>query len=1003
MKYSVNEVFKRKYLVIFLFVILLGYGIYSYIVIPKQEMPDIDTPYMTIFYTVPGVSSTEIDMTVIKDSEKLILTYEDVTEVRSTSFDNFAYSTVLFSYSSEDPALLSEEIFRKINELSLNENISNITYENEYNDPHIIYAVHSETLSMMDLNRSTLLFKNELLLIDEIKTVSIHSAYNEEVIITLNTEKLTMYGLSINDIYNLIYYNNLNIPLGGITTSEGFISLQSDDVLEELDTLKELIVIPEVPTISEAVLLEDISEITFTDTSSKSYLYMDDNTTFVSIYFKDDIDFTKMTDVLNDSKQSFLETSEVEIDDLLFLPDYVDEQINNVFTSLVIAIVVVMIIVLFGIGFRNSLLIIITIPVIIFSTIALLNLFDYQLHKLTIVGLIVAIGIMVDNSIVITESIKRHLEKGESKLNAAKSAVVNNFAPVLSSTLTTVAAFIVIVLLPGFLGEIVKSMPLTVIITISLSFIVSMTLSPVLAMLFLKPGKAKVKNNHFKHETRIKAMIKYTIKYPVLWIGVSFLFLLVSGYLAYTILPLDLYPNDERSIIYIDYENEVLNDFDSTSALNMQIVDVLETEEKVIDYASSIGGDLPPFHFSAGKVTELTQYGRIYINLDMDEAELLDYVIYLENELKDISTAKISVNTIELSPPIAPLRVTISGEDINEVDFISSTLFTELSALSNVKTYQTTTNKEGIKYDITYHNDEISSKFITKAEIDGMIALYLNGYDMSIYEYNDQIINVSLNTDIMSIEELLTLEVYSTVLNTSYPISTFIEIDEVNDYTVINRYNNNYVAYMDLYYTNDSDLKELQRNTYEIIDNSELLDTTVTYGGENEMFTEISGDLLRAGVFAIILIFIIMFIQFNHILKPLIVLLSIPLSFTGSFLFLLLFNSPITATSLIGMVSLLGVTVNTGILLVEYIGREVDKGKDIILACTDAVYIRFRPIMLTSLTTILGLIPLLISGGNFFKPLAITFMGGMISSTVMTLFVIPSAYKLIYNISKKTT
>ena len=144
-----------------------------------------------------------------------------------------------------------------------------------------------------------------------------------------------------------------------------------------------------------------------------------------------------------------------------------------------------------------------------------------------------------------------------------------------------------------------------------------------------------------------------------------------------------------------------------------------------------------------------------------------------------------------------------------------------------------------------------------------------------------------------------------------------------------------------------------------------------------------------------------MYIQFNNFVKPLIVFFTIPLSFTGSFLFLILFDSPITATSLIGMVSLMGVTVNTGILLVEYIARHHAEFQNVEDACVEAVLLRFRPIMLTSFTTILGLIPLLITGGNFFQPLAITFMGGMITSTLITIFLVPSVYTFIYRNQKR--
>jgi multidrug efflux pump subunit AcrB len=162
------------------------------------------------------------------------------------------------------------------------------------------------------------------------------------------------------------------------------------------------------------------------------------------------------------------------------------------------------------------------------------------------------------------------------------------------------------------------------------------------------------------------------------------------------------------------------------------------------------------------------------------------------------------------------------------------------------------------------------------------------------------------------------------------------------------------------------------------------------------MFEEISGDLINAAIIALIMIYIIMYIQFNNFIKPLIVFFTIPLSFTGSFLFLMLFNSPITATALVGLVSLMGVTVNTGIILVEYISRNHNEFHSVEDACVQAVLLRFRPIMLTSFTTILGLIPLLVTGGNFFQPLAITFMGGMITSTLITIFLVPSVYTLIY-------
>lgn len=1000
MKRLIDLLFSRRKLIILLFTFVLGYGIYSYFVIPKQEMPSIDSTNMIITITAPGVNASDIEDEIVSDIEKLILTYDSVDSVRSIIYDNYCIILVMFNYSAVNPTKISTEIFDKIDELSLSNNISDISYISDFDDPHIIFAVHSDTLNEEEMLSYSESFKNELLLIDEIKKVEIDSVFDKEIVITLNTESLNLYGLTISDIYTILYANSINIPLGGLSTIYGTISISSDSTIDDISKLENMIIIPEVVGFADQVLLSDLGTIELVDTNVKIYEYEDDKAIFLSVYFQKDIDFTKMGDEVLSSKNSYLDkqdNTDLEISEMLFLPDYVNKQINNVFYSLLMAIVIVMFVVLIGIGFRNSLLIIITIPLVIFTTISILYLANYELHKLTIVGLIVSIGILVDNSIVITEGIKRNLDSGYNKIESAKKAIFDNFGPVLSSTLTTIAAFIVLVLLPGFLGQIVSSMPLTVIIAISLSYIVSMILSPVIATIFLKKTKESKVNKTTVHERNIRKMIGVTVRFPLLWIGLSITILIGSVFFAFRLQEIDLYPNDERSVLYIDFENEVLGDIWSTENLKNEIIDTFDDNNHVVYYTSSVGGDLPNFHFSANYINERPHVGRIYVNFDYDEKELLEYKKELESEFKKIEGSSITVNLLELSPPIAPLQITLKNDDISDLDTLSSDIFDEIINLDSVKTYNVIQNTKSPKYIITYNETEISNHFLVKAQIDEVIAINLNGLDLDIFVYNNDTINISLNSDIEIIEDLLDLYVYSEVLDSHFPLSDFIFIETVVDYSVIHRYNNTGVNIIDLYYSDDSSLNDLEKDVIEIVDEYDLGDTIIEYGGEKDLFDEISGDLIRASIIAIVLIYIIMFIQFNSFIKPLIVYLTIPLSFSGSFLFLIIFNSPITATSLVGMVSLIGITVNTGILLVEYISRNHYNGSDVKQACVDAVYLRFRPIMLTSLTTILGLIPLLITGGSFFKPLAITFMGGIVTSTVLTLFLVPSVYYMIYN------
>lgn len=1000
MKRLLDQLFIRKKLFLMLSVFLLLWGIYSYIVIPKQDMPKIDTPYMAISVISPGSSASFLEEHAVIDIENILLPIEDVMDVQSYVYDNYALIYTVFSYSTEDPDTLSADIFDKLQSLSLDDSITEISYTSGFDDPHIIFSVHSDTLTKTELEQVAESFQNTLYTIDEIQSVTIDSAFSDEVIITLDQTALSMYELTIFDIYQYLYANSYNIPLGAMNTDDGTITFSGYHIYSSFEELEDSIIIPTTAGVPIDVTLGDIATIELVDTADKTYLFDDEPAIFLSVQFNEDIDFTTLGDDVLDVKHEFLETTTAKVDELLFLPDYVNQQINNVFYSLLMAIGIVMIVVCIGIGFRNSILIVMTIPVIVFGTLGVLFLADFELHKMTIVGLIISIGMIVDNSIVITEGIKRNIDYGMEKVAGAKQAIRHNIFPILTSSLTTMAAFFVIVLLPGFLGRIVSSMPLTVIITLSLSFFTSMMLSPILAVVFLKPKK-NIKIVPSIHDKRIGTMIANTIKYPSIWILFSIVITALFTYLAFTNQPIDMYPNDERAILYIDIENSTLNDIESTKNIVQDITSFVETNDQVLHIASSSGGDLPNVHFSAPWVTTLPQFARIFVTMDASEQELLDYVAVVESSLPEITSVKTAVHILELSPPTPPLRVMISGDDIDEVTIASASVFSELQDLDEVESDLIVANETTDKYVITYDFEAMANQFITKAEIDTFIATNVNGLDLAAFEANDDIINIHLETTTATMTELLSLSIQSSVTTLWYPLSMFVSVDTITDYHIITRFNGENVSYIDLYNADDYSIDQMETAVTAVIKSTDMDDLQVHYSGENDLFVEIQDDLIQAALIALLLIFIILFIQFNNLIKPLIVLTTIPLSFSGSFLFLMLFNSPITATSLIGMISLMGVTVNTGILLVEYITRYENEGHSVSQACVQAVLRRFRPIMLTSMTTILGLIPLLISGGNFFQPMAITFMGGMVTSTLITMFFVPSLYTLIYKKRRK--
>jgi multidrug efflux pump subunit AcrB len=999
----IDLLFTRSKLFLLLSFLLLLFGLYSYWAIPKQNMPNIEATYMVIQVDAPGESSVDIEKQSINDIESIVLTFPEVDHVSSTIHNGYALIYVLFSYEATNLDRISEEIFNKVNQLSFDESITDISYTKGKDDPHIIYSVSSNSLSKSELSRIAKEFKNTLLTKDEISTVKIDDPFSEEIIINLDEDKINQFNLSIYDVYSILKGSMTLVPLGEIDSPYGPIQLSSDSSFKTIEDLKQFIIIPEIVGVSDPIVLQDVASVSKTENSNKEYTFDDNTAVFLSVTFNKDLDFTKLSKDMRELTNEFLKehSDTIYIGEMLFLPDVVDQQINSVFYSLLLAIGIVMFVVLIGIGPRNSLLIVLAIPLIVFGTIGVLYLGGYELQKLTIVGLIVAIGIIVDNSIVITENIKYHIDQNEERLKAGKQAIKSSIGPILSSTLTTIAAFLVIILLPGFLGTVVRSMPLTVVIALTLSFIISMTFSPIIAVKLLKSKMEKKTHKPNIHHQRILNMIRNTIKFPILWIALASLFSVTIIMIALERQPIDLYPNDSQAIIYVDVENNRFNDYESTKEQVNMVEKIIGANPNTIHISSSIGGTLPQFHFSAGQMPDLPQYGRVYATFNLSENDLLQYYNTLKKVFAFSKDATITPHLIEWSPPEPQLSVHLTSKNISDLENFSNQLASWLEELNDIQHVEQQSSQKSIYYKLTYHDDTIRNANLTRSQIDLVLSTHLNGFSLPLFENKDGVFPVTLTTTHDNLSDLM-LYTFNPGTSKEITLGQLVEFTQVQDYAVITKQDGSFSSTFFLTLDDKSTISDMTTKIDAYLKTLNTENITIQYGGENQLFKDLTADLIRAGVIALTLIFIILFIQFNDFKKPFIILLTIPLAFGGGFLFVYLLNESITATGLIGLISLMGVTVNNGILLVDTISK-YEKAYPLNEACAQAVLRRFRPVMLTSFTTILGLIPLYFNGGSFFRPLAVMFMGGMATSTLITIFLVPSVYKLFHHSKKQKT
>lgn len=913
-----NTIYKYKYLILAIIIGIVAFGVYYTIQIPKQEMPTLQTPYLIITASKNQESETSLDNSLSK-----WIDHEDISSIKTITYPISTLIIIELSYDTPDPDQLKLSIVSDLKESLPNYTLTEKEVIASYD---LIFAVSGNTSTLNTVGNELV----EAIALLPTTNTSINMEYSEYIDITFSPEKMLIHNISTQDLDAIIQ------------------EIQS----KELQSMNELM----SSKINTSTVLEDIAEVSIISTPDASY--NNEPTIFVQSSFKEGIDYTRyindIEEIVDNLNQKY---SSNTVTPIVQTPKDVDILFSDLIESILLAVIVVFIVALIGLGFKQSIIVVSIVPATIFITILALYFLGFELHKLTIIGLILSIGMMVDNAIVLTEGTKSNIELGYTSKEAATLAIKKNKWPILTATLTTLIAFSSIVFIPGFVGDLIKSMPISVIIAISSSYCLSLILTPILASMFIKTGKTSSNNSLF-FETVLDRTFRFSksILILVVFLVASILFLSLRK------TDVNLFPSDEKNDFYISVTS--VNEADLTSSVNT-LYENLYAVDDILGITVSLNQDIPRFHLSS-KALSYDQYSaRIYINYSGSHTDMLSLIDTVNSW--EIGPVSFSASAMYLAPPDAPLEVIITGDNASKEALI---IYENLADSDLIESIQITSNQT-IQYPVVYPLAERS-----ELEVMFMNQLVQKNIQNTVI-IDNKTLNLNYGLDITDNLYLLSLD------NTAYFYENYrVELSAV-DYS-IHQYNLENSAYFSITPFENKDITAIR----DLIDEQLPSTLTASYSGENNLFLTLSKSLIVSASIAILLMFLLLWFQFKKLSYPLIIMVTVPLSFTGSLLGMKLFGYDITISSLIGMVSLLGVTINIGILLIEEIVSKMQYHtlKD---ACIRGTANRLRPILLTSSTTILGLIPLYINGGDFFKPLAITFIFGMIFATIVSLFIIP--------------
>lgn len=981
-------------------IMIFLYGIYAYYYIPKQENPDTSSPSAQIITVYPGATANEVEEQVTQKIEDELATLDGVENITSYSNPNVSVVILTLNYDvNYDEQWAKMRVLLDALKNDLPSNVQDYQIETELTtSAGIILSLSGEDYSYEQLGAYAETYKKRLEDIEGVKRIVIDGIPKKNLEIKVDLKKLESLPLSLKDIFDLVSAQSVSIPAGAIQTNYGKIGVKNPSDINSITKTENMIIYGSEE--SGALLkLKDIADVSFEyDRQQHSYKQGEKNSVLLTVYFSDNQnvvlignDIRDEINLLNDKMPSALKVNEV-----LFQPEEVSRSIEGFIINLLQGMIFVIIVVLIGMGIRNAMVVSIAIPLSITMTIIAMKLIGLDIQQMSIAALIIALGMLVDNSIVISDSIQIKINEGIEIKKACYEGTVEQSIPVLTSTLTTVVAFAPLIVLPGEAGEFAKSLPQVVIIALIASYIVAMFVTPALASIFFKnTHKENAPKNRLRHF--FESGLKGSLKMPKMSLFFILVILMGSVYAA-SFLSIELFPYADKDIVYIDVFSEKDGDIEYTEKLAKELRELLKEEDAIVDISSSIGGGFPKFYLTVGVRPPSDNYSQLLLKVDLSKSKEFDsretYAYYLQRLVDEkLIGGTATVNLLEINQPGPAVDIRISGEEREDVKRVSDQLYNVI--LSHNQTINVQNDSAAYEYQYLIDQDSIkaSSLGLTNYDIQLQTSLALNGMKAATLENGGKTYDVIIRGEIDKLDDLMNLQIKSSTTGGKYLLKQFATVSLDKELSSIKRLNRNSSVsvsanVMPGYSANDLQ-KWIENSVLPGIDQEGV---SISFGGDQEIFDKYISGLLGAAAIAVIIIYIILLIQFNSMMQPFIILATVPLSIIGSIFALLIFNQNVTFTVGLGVASLIGVVVNNAILLIEYINRERRLDRSVYEACVNSVERRFRPIMLSTITTVIGLVPMALSGSSFFSPMAMALMGGLTISTLLTLIVIPLIY-----------
>lgn len=1013
----INYLVKKRKITLLFFIMLIMIGVYSFMGLPRQEMPDalVKTALVTTVY--PGATPEKVEQAVTKVLEQAIKKVDSVENILSTSGSGYSSITVE-AYADADAEAAWDELRKNVQDAAADlpddamQPIVNDNLASAFVGSYVIYADTREELYA--LNDTMIVWRDQIQTVKGVAGVQIDGIPGQEVAVQIDTQKLQQYGIPWEMVVQSVQKMNTRIPLGDLNYDNRNYQL----LVKSLDDVKKLNDVLIMTTQDGfPVHLKDVGEakLAHGDPEYSPY-YNGKPAILIKVNAQTGSDVPSMDKAISMKLSGLAQhlPKNVTFKTAFAQLEVVDKMFSELTREMLIAIVAVIIVCMLGLNLLTAAFVALAIPISIALGLIVLPMTGVTLNEITIVGLIIVLGILVDDAVVVNDNIERRLsELGENPTDASVKGAKEVSISILTATLSTIFAFMPLLFLTGDVGSFIKPLP----IVISASMLASMAMSLTIIPIFrewhekrrihrqakeggVKPPGLLGKQIQAATQWYSGKMIPKVLKRPLLTALTGLLIGTASfGFALLT--PIDLFPQAEDPNVNINVEMPVGTSFQETDRMVSSIAEWVRKQPEAERVSYGVGGKAPELYSDITNfVSSSPTVGQVAVNGKKGTLDWEKTVATWQKKLEKLyPAANIATSIPRLGIPVgAAVSVRISGEDLGELQSLSQQVKEKIAQVDGTTGIKDNFGNQSYTLEFAVNEEAMKQHQVTYQTLTQTLRLMGDGLDIGDFDTGNQIIDINLymNNKNGNPNDIFQQMNVTNEQGMQVPLSQLAELKPTFSIQKIQHYNLVRTVTVEANATGGRTATELNTEISALLGGLHFPEGyTWTLGGETSDQAEIFSDLGSLFVIVIFLILLLITVQFYSLSAPIIIMTTVYLAAAGGVIGIFISGSSIGFMSIMGIISLAGIVVRNGIVLIEFIEDARREGVELKEAIIGATSARFRPILLTSLTAIFGLLPLAITGSVLFRPMAYTIIVGLMFSTLLTLIVVPSLYMVV--------